>query len=439
MGMYEFSLSRAIIRSKYTAILTLGAIIGVICLIVLTSLFNNYYLTSENVFMGIHPHIKIQKENMTDAEAISMARNLKKQFPGIETAKPALYRKVKTVIAKVHKKKFFGVRDKETGKLNCFDHRKHPADAKIESLYGFSIVEKKKQTILLKGISVENNETAAGIKKIINGSTRLDDLKRNSDANGNPLPWSFYMQQDLFLGTVGLKDFLISFPEIGLKQHHFLQKGTLGMGTQKEEYPLVIMSLENARSCLGMQGISNTLEVKLKAPYKAEELSQSIRQFLGNKVRVDTWISHSRGSFAFLGIIKIMIMTIIFSISIVAAIGMVSTLTLIVMQNRSKIAILKSMGIKNSSIYKIFILNTGLTGLIGVVTGTVMGLTASHYLVRYFGDSLKKLGIKNPQILIEPQEILTIALMIITLFLLTAIIPSRRAIDTDIAKGLQEQ
>jgi lipoprotein-releasing system permease protein len=124
---------------------------------------------------------------------------------------------------------------------------------------------------------------------------------------------------------------------------------------------------------------------------------------------------------------------------VVAAIGMISTLTLIVMQNRSKIAILKSMGIKNAGIYRIFVLNTGLTGVVGVAAGTILGYLSSHCFVRYFGESLKKLGIKNPQILITPQEVLAIGFIVIVLFVLTAIIPSRRAISTDVVNGLQEQ
>ena len=247
------------------------------------------------------------------------------------------------------------------------------------------------------------------------------------------------MQQDLFPGAVGLKDFLFRFPGISEKQYHFFQKGTLGMGTKKGEYPLVVISLKNAQQCLNMNNAANTIEIKLKDPYEAEKIAKKIKHFLGKDFKLTTWIEHSRASFAFLRIIKIMILAIIFSIAVVAAIGMISTLTLIVMQNRGKIAILKSMGIKNVSIYKIFILNTGLTGVIGVFAGTLIGYASSYALIRFFGENLKKLGIKNPQILIEPREILTIALIVIALFILTAIIPSRRAIATDVVDGLQEQ
>lgn len=435
--MFEFSLSRAIIRSKYTLILTLGAVIGVTCLIVITSLFNNYYLTSENVFMGIHPHICAQKEGMTQESLRILAQKLEEKFSQIRTAKPALYRQVKGVISKVNKKKFFCV--KEGDHEVCYDQNKHNADVTLIPRYGFTIIDKRETTILLKGITVEDNETASGIKKIINGSIRLDDLNYNFDQNNNPLPWSFYMQQDLFMGVVGLKDFLLQLPEINDKQYHLLQKGTLGMGTQQGEYPLLVMSLENARQCLGMENAANVIEIKLKNPYEAEKVSEEIAPLLGEGFHLKTWIQHSRASFAFLKIIKIMISAIIFSISIVAAIGMISTLTLIVMQNKGKIAVLKAMGIKNSGIYKIFVLNTGLTGLIGVGAGTGLGIMTSHLFIRYLGESLRKLGIKDPHILLSTPEVLTIGLLVIILFVLTAVIPSRRAIATDVVEGLQEQ
>lgn len=439
MTMYEFSLSRAIIRTKYTIVLTLGAVIGVICLIVITSLFNNYYLSSEIVFMGIHPHIRIQKEGLTTIQNQAIIHSLQKKFPAIQMIKPALYKEIKGVIAKVFKEKFFCVQEQENGPYVCYDPIRHTQVTQLKSQYGFTIVEKKAQTLLVKGITVENNETVSGLKKIINGSSHLEDLNVTMDQNKNPIPWSFYLQQDLFPDAMGLVDFLLQFPGISTKQHHFLQKGTLSLGTKKEQYPLVIMSLANAQLCLGQKDMANTLELKLKDPYTAEEVSRQIRLFLGQDFQVENWVQYSRGSFAFLHIIKIMLITIIFSISVVAAIGMISTLSLIVLQNRGKIAILKSMGIKDSSIYKIFIINTGLTGFIGVFAGTVLGIASSHFLIGYLGDTLKKLGIKNPQILIEPREIVIIALMVITLFLLTAIIPSRRAIATDVVQGLQEQ
>ncbi|MCP4147870.1 MAG: ABC transporter permease [bacterium] len=278
-----------------------------------------------------------------------------------------------------------------------------------------------------------------GLKKIINGSIRLDDLVLNVDENQNPLPWSFYMQQELFIGSFGLKDFLIKFPGVSAKQYHFLQKGTLSMGTQKGEYPLLVMSLKNAGECLGMADSVNTIEIRLKRAYYAEELSKDIKLLLGEGFEVDNWIQQSRASFALLRLIKIMLLSIIFSISIVAAIGMASTLTLTVMQNRSKIAILKSMGIKDSAIFKIFLINTGLTGLIGVLLGTAFGYVAGNLLVHNWSDVLIELGIKRPQVYISMLEVTLIGLSVITLYIVAAIIPAKQAINTDVTTCLQEQ
>ncbi len=435
--MFEFSLSRAIIKTKYTIILTLGAIIGVMCLIVITSLFNNYYLASENIFLGIFPHILIQKKQITALEGENIKRQLQKRFPQIEMIEPAIYKEVDAIVSKVNKKKFFCVRENDS--LVCFDEKRHSGDVKIDIRYGFTIVEKKEQKILLKGITIKNNNTVAGIKKIINGRIRLNDLNQNTDENGNPIPWSFYLQQDLFPGAVGLTDFLLQLPGIDQTRYHFLQKGTLGLGTKKERFPLLVMSLKNAQQCLGGLATFNVLEVKLSSPYDCESLSIQLKKYLGPGYTVTNWIESSRASFAFLGMIKLMVLAIIFSIAIVAAIGMISTLTLIVMQNKGKIAILKSIGIKSSSIYRIFILNTGITGILGVLIGTALGYGISFLLIHQFSPSLKKLGIKDPQILISTSEILIIGIAVITLFLLTAIVPSRHAIHTDIVDGLQEQ
>jgi ABC-type lipoprotein release transport system permease subunit len=442
MKLFEFSLSKAIIRAKYTAILTAGAVIGVTCLIVINSLFNNYYLSSENIFMGIHPHIQIHKENMSPKETGHIINILKSRFPDILMIKPAIYQKVEAVIEKTHKKKFFGMRKGKNGPLVPLDTDKYVKGTPVVTRYGFTIVKKKKQTFLLKGITVQHGKTVSAVKKIINGSTRLRDLNINRDQNGNPLPMSVYLQQDVFPSSMGLQDYLIRFPGLNNKRSHLLQKGTLDMGTRKGEYPLLVMSIKNARKCLGKKKENdsvNTLEIKLKDPYKAKKRAEQIVKLLDQEVETKTWIQHSKGSFAFLEIIKVMIMAIIFSISVVAAIGMISTLTLIVMQNKAKIAILKSMGIKHSSIYKIFILNTGLTGVTGVIAGTIGGLAVSHLLIRYLGDTLEKLGIKDPHILMSPGDLSVIAVSIIGLFLLTAIIPSRHAIKTDVVQGLQVQ
>lgn len=439
--MFEIKLSRAIIRPFYTIMLAIGAVIGVASLIIIISLFNNYYLASEKIFMGIHPHIKLQKEGMTMAEGQKTIEKLKAKFPNIAMITPAIYARVKAIVSKVNKEKAFCI--KENGGYVPLDKTKvYPpgTEEKTETRYGFRITDKVTKTILLKGITVKNNETASGIKRIITGLAQLDDLNVTKDENNNPLPWYFYMQRDLFLGSVVLEDFLINFPGIDENEHiHLMQKGSLNMGTRKGAYPLLVMSLKNVQACLHMGNTFNTIEIKLNDPYKSENLSGRIAQFLGKEYDVKTWVQHSKAPFAFLKMIRIMIFLIIFSISVVAAIGVISTLTLIVMQNRGKISILKALGIKAKSIYRVFIINTLGIGIIGTILGTLLGYGASNLLIRFFRDNLKKLGIVNPAIQITANDLLMITVFVLALFVVTAIIPSRRAIEIDVVDGLQNQ
>lgn len=97
--MLELMLSRYLIKPLFSILLGLGAIIGVICLLVVLSLFQNYFLSAEKVFMGVHPHIEIHKE-MTEDESHKIVEELKNAFPEITNAKPALYLHKRIIISK---------------------------------------------------------------------------------------------------------------------------------------------------------------------------------------------------------------------------------------------------------------------------------------------------------------------------------------------------
>lgn len=437
--MFERKLSHAIVRPFYTIMLAIGAVIGVAALIIIISLFNNYYIASEKIFMGIHPHVKLHKEGMTMDEGRKVIEKLKGEFPHITMIEPAIYVKVKAVLSKVNKEKAICI--KQGDGYECVDPMKeYPPDAEVVVKYGFTITHKVAKIIQLKGITVKNNDTPSGIKKIITGLAKLDDLNPITDENNNPIPWNFYLQQDVFFGSIVLEDFLINFPGIDKNRDiHLMQKGSLNMGTQRGEYPLVVMSLQNVQRCLQIKDTFNTIEIRLEDPYDSEKLAGKIGKAAGQGFEVKTWVQHSKASFAFLSVIRIMIFLIIFSTCVVAAIGVISTLTLIVMQNRGKIAILKALGIKAKSIYRVFIYNTLSIGIIGTIMGTLLGFGASSLLVRGFRENLKKLGITNPGIQVTLQDFVVISVCVLLLFVVTAIIPSRRAIEIDVVEGLMDQ
>ena len=429
--MVEFLLSKLLVKRLYSILLSIGAIIGVASLIIILSLFHNYYLSSEKVFMGIHPHIEIHKDMNFD-EANNKIKLLKQKFSEIAAIQPALYLNVKSEISEVNRIKSFCVN--EAGQLTCYSKK---STGEIITKFGFNIKEKQTVDFLLKGIQVEHDgKSVMDIKKLLDGSTDLYRLEQNSDENNNPIPFAFYIEEGVFKTLTGY--FLIHFPGLSNTKFQYWLNGTINMGTRKGKYPLLIMSLNNAQKVLNKEDYVNTIEIQIIKPYNAEKISQAIQLFLGNNYKVENWIQKEKASFMFLTIIKWMIFSIIFSISLVAAISIFSTLYLTVLENRKKICILKALGMKNLSIYYIFLIKTLKIGFIGTTIGSISGYICSHYFILFFKESLEKLGLENPQNQITFNDISIIWLSTIILFLLTAIIPARNAVKIDTIEGLNQ-
>jgi ABC-type lipoprotein release transport system permease subunit len=433
--MLELMLSRYLIKPLFSILLGLGAIIGVICLLVVLSLFQNYFLASEKVFMSIHPHIQIHKE-MTADEGEKIITQLKNAFPEMTDAEPALYLPTRIIISKADIIEAACVN--KQNQSFCLDMKNYPQDdteLDIVVKEGFNLSEKKDEKVLIKGITVADNETVMAIKRIINGSSNLERLSQTQDSNGFTLPYGFYMEQSFFNEISGA--FLVSFPEVSDKLNHFRLNGGLKLGTKRGKLPLLIMSIDILQELINKPNQLNTIEIKLAKPYDSEKMAKAIQDRLGSEFQITSWIKKEKAAFAFLNIVKLMIFLIIFSISIVAAISVYSTLSLAVIENRKKISILKALGIKDSSIYLIFISNALTIGMVGVVVGGILGYLSSHYFIIYFGENLRALGIENPEIQLTQGDILLTASATLLLFLITAIVPARNAIKMDAVDNLR--
>ncbi|KPA13615.1 membrane protein containing DUF214, permase predicted [Candidatus Magnetomorum sp. HK-1] len=430
--MIELTLSKYLVKRIYSILLTLGAIIGVASLIIILSLFYNYYLSSEKVFMGIHPHIEIHKD-MSLKDSQKIIQYIKQNIDDIINIQPALYVKMRAEISEVNRTKAFCIQQDED--MLC--HTRTDGSGKLHTRYGFHVKKKQLTDLMVKGICLDNGNAVMDFQKLINGGTNLERIEQYKDTNNNPLPPGFYLEQGLFNALTGY--FLINFKGLEKYKKQYWMNGSLDMGTKKGKYPLIIMSLASAQNALKKKNKVNTIEIRINQPYKADHLTKQIRDLLNDSsFIVENWIQKEKASFTFLTIIKWMIFAIIFSISIVAAISIFSTLYLTVLENRKKIAILKALGMKDISIYIIFLLKTLTIGFMGTALGCLLGYCGSHGFIYLFKESLEKLGLENPQPHLSSYDILLIAAFTIILFLLTAIIPARNAVKIDPIEGLNQ-
>jgi lipoprotein-releasing system permease protein len=143
------------------------------------------------------------------------------------------------------------------------------------------------------------------------------------------------------------------------------------------------VSLAEAQRLFGYGDRAKQIEVRTDDIYAAREIGDAIVAALGPDYVTSDWIQLNGSLFAALWIEKIVIGGTIGLIVMVAALNIVATLILMVMEKHKDIAILVSMGAARRSIQRIFMLQGMLIGAVGTAIGGFLGWLIGWVLDRY--------------------------------------------------------
>jgi lipoprotein-releasing system permease protein len=181
------------------------------------------------------------------------------------------------------------------------------------------------------------------------------------------------------------------------------------------------------------------LQLRVDDIYRASEIAESIPSQFGASYLAEDWTAMNKTLFSALWLEKTAISITIGLIVMVAALNIVASLILLVMEKHRDIAILKTMGAKAGSITAIFMLQGVIIGLIGTTVGGAAGYVVARFVDKY---KLIQIPIDVYQISYVPFVILpldfaiVIASALLICFLAT-IYPSRQAARLDPAQALR--
>ena len=155
--------------------------------------------------------------------------------------------------------------------------------------------------------------------------------------------------------------------------------------------------------------------------------------------QVQDWAQMNQSLFSALQLEKMAVSITIGLIVMVAALNIVASLVLMVMEKSRDIAILKTMGATRRSISIVFMLQGTLIGLAGTLAGVVLGLGLSfvldHYkLVRIPTDVYQ---IAYVPFAVDAISVTVVALAALVICFLATIYPSRQAARLDPAEALR--
>jgi lipoprotein-releasing system permease protein len=216
--------------------------------------------------------------------------------------------------------------------------------------------------------------------------------------------------------------------------------GVFNLGLLEFDEAYAFVHLEVAKRLLDKDR-PDFIEVRVDDLFAAQEVSDAIPDQLGPDYTAQDWADMNQSMFSALWLEKVAIAITIGLIVMVAALNIIASLILLVMEKSRDIAILKTMGSSAASIRRIFMFQGLVIGVVGTTVGAVLGTFVSFIANRY---KLVRIPLDVYQISYVPFQLealdftIVVVVAILMCFLAT-VYPSRQAAKLDPAQALRYQ
>jgi lipoprotein-releasing system permease protein len=214
--------------------------------------------------------------------------------------------------------------------------------------------------------------------------------------------------------------------------------GVFSLGLYEFDSAYGFVALDVAERLMDRQRVE-LMELRIDDIYRAPQVAEAISTASDGRYLTEPWTEMNRSLFSALWLEKMAISITIGLIVMVAALNIVASLVLLVMEKHSDIAILKAMGASSRSVMAVFMLQGFVIGVVGTAVGTCGGVGLSYLLDRY---RLIHVPIDVYQIAYVPFTLLPFDLglvvlaAVVTCFVAT-IYPARQAAKLDPAEALR--
>jgi len=214
--------------------------------------------------------------------------------------------------------------------------------------------------------------------------------------------------------------------------------GIYNLGLYEFDSSYGFVSLPFGERLTGMNMVE-LIQLRVTDIYQAPRIADDIPKRLGTAYVAQDWADLNQSLFSALGIEKMAISIAIGLIVLVAALNIVASLILLVMEKSRDIAILKTMGTAPKRIMTIFMLQGLIIGVTGTVIGGLSGLVLCHFLDKY---KLIKISADVYQVayvpfVVLPFDFMAVIVSAVVICFVATIYPSRRAAALDPVQALR--
>ena len=211
----------------------------------------------------------------------------------------------------------------------------------------------------------------------------------------------------------------------------FEMAGSFTTGMYEYDLRNIYTTLASAQDLLGIAGANQVggIAVRVEDLWEADAVGRDIRAAVGPGHFIESWMTTNRSFFSALKLEELAMGVILGLIIVVAAFNVVSTLVMVVVDRTREIGILKSMGMTDRAILRVFRLQGLWIGMIGTSLGVALGLLMAWALDRYQFISIPAdlYYLDHLPVAVDVLDVATIIVVSMGITFLATLYPASRA------------
>jgi lipoprotein-releasing system permease protein len=214
--------------------------------------------------------------------------------------------------------------------------------------------------------------------------------------------------------------------------------GVFKLGLYEFDSTYAFVSLQDAMRLFDKQQI-DFIQLRVDDVITAPRVAAAVKASLGDQYFTEDWTVMNKSLFSALTLEKIAVSLAVGLIVLVAALNIIASLILLVMEKHRDIAILKTMGASARSVTVIFMMQGLLIGIVGTTVGATAGYALSTVFDRYklISMPIDVYQVSHLPFTVLPRDFMLVVAVAILICFVATIYPSRQAARLDPAQALR--